>query len=155
MDAYVWLMDRYRTGDKICLFGFSRGAYTARCLAGMLHVVRHILLPKYNHVDDFHFQVGLLPEGNYQQVQFAYQWYKNTSNNGVRRAQEFRRIHCRDAPVEFLGVWYVCGSYSESLNELTVWKTQGQRHFGWTCRQDVAIYLAQRHHQDIPPGSCS
>ncbi|KIO32132.1 hypothetical protein M407DRAFT_43120, partial [Tulasnella calospora MUT 4182] len=24
-------------GDKICLFGFSRGAYTARCLAGMLH----------------------------------------------------------------------------------------------------------------------
>jgi uncharacterized protein (DUF2235 family) len=26
-------------GDKICLFGFSRGAYTARALAGMLYKV--------------------------------------------------------------------------------------------------------------------
>lgn len=25
-----------QTGDKICLFGFSRGAYTARSLAGMI-----------------------------------------------------------------------------------------------------------------------
>jgi hypothetical protein len=25
--------------DKICIFGFSRGAYTARALAGMLHKV--------------------------------------------------------------------------------------------------------------------
>lgn len=29
-----------QAGDKICLFGFSRGAYTARSLAGMLHKVR-------------------------------------------------------------------------------------------------------------------
>lgn len=27
-------------GDKICIFGFSRGAYTARALAGMIHKVR-------------------------------------------------------------------------------------------------------------------
>jgi uncharacterized protein (DUF2235 family) len=27
-------------GDKICLFGFSRGAYTARALAGMINMVR-------------------------------------------------------------------------------------------------------------------
>ena len=26
--------------DKICIFGFSRGAYTARALAGMVHKVR-------------------------------------------------------------------------------------------------------------------
>ncbi len=26
-------------GDKICIFGFSRGAYTARALAGMIHKV--------------------------------------------------------------------------------------------------------------------
>ena len=25
--------------DKICIFGFSRGAYTARALAGMIHKV--------------------------------------------------------------------------------------------------------------------
>ncbi|KAG9003281.1 hypothetical protein FRB94_003227 [Tulasnella sp. JGI-2019a] len=26
-------MQNYKKGDRICLFGFSRGAYTARCLA--------------------------------------------------------------------------------------------------------------------------
>lgn len=33
-------MDNYVEGDKICLFGFSRGAYVARSLAGMLEKVR-------------------------------------------------------------------------------------------------------------------
>lgn len=32
-------MDNYRDGDKIYLFGFSRGAYTARALAGMIQRV--------------------------------------------------------------------------------------------------------------------
>jgi uncharacterized protein (DUF2235 family) len=34
-DAYRFLMQNYREGDRICLLGFSRGAYTVRCLAGM------------------------------------------------------------------------------------------------------------------------
>lgn len=34
--AYVFLMNHYRSGDRVYLFGFSRGAYTARVLAGML-----------------------------------------------------------------------------------------------------------------------
>lgn len=33
-----WREDK--AGDKICLFGFSRGAYTARALAGMIKKVR-------------------------------------------------------------------------------------------------------------------
>ncbi|KAG8876165.1 hypothetical protein FRB97_004372, partial [Tulasnella sp. 331] len=37
MGGYSFLMQHYRKGDRICLFGFSRGAYTARSLAGMLH----------------------------------------------------------------------------------------------------------------------
>ncbi|QRW27127.1 hypothetical protein RhiXN_01722 [Rhizoctonia solani] len=39
MGGYEFLMKNYRDGDKICLFGFSRGAYTARALAGMLYKV--------------------------------------------------------------------------------------------------------------------
>lgn len=38
-DAYHFLMQTYREGDNVILFGFSRGAYTARCLAGMIHKV--------------------------------------------------------------------------------------------------------------------
>jgi len=36
-DAYLFLMRNYEPGDRIFLFGFSRGAYTVRALAGMLH----------------------------------------------------------------------------------------------------------------------
>ena len=35
--CYEFLMDQYRPGDRVYLFGFSRGAYTARSLAGMVH----------------------------------------------------------------------------------------------------------------------
>lgn len=63
MGGYKFLMENFRPGDKVCLFGelhaisleldaysnsgFSRGAYTARALAGMLHkvirVVRNVI----------------------------------------------------------------------------------------------------------------
>jgi uncharacterized protein (DUF2235 family) len=35
-DGYSWLVQRFRRGDRISVFGFSRGAYTARSLAGMI-----------------------------------------------------------------------------------------------------------------------
>jgi uncharacterized protein (DUF2235 family) len=34
--AYLYLMQHWRPGDAVYIFGFSRGAYTARALAGML-----------------------------------------------------------------------------------------------------------------------
>lgn len=36
--AYGWLMREYREGDSIWLFGFSRGAFTARSIAGMINL---------------------------------------------------------------------------------------------------------------------
>lgn len=38
-EAYSWLSHNYQAGDRIYVFGFSRGAYTARALTGMLHTV--------------------------------------------------------------------------------------------------------------------
>lgn len=35
-EAYEWLMDNYDDGDDIFVFGFSRGAYTARSVAGLI-----------------------------------------------------------------------------------------------------------------------
>lgn len=45
-DAYQFLMRNFQPGDKVYVFGFSRGAYTARALCGML------------------YSVGLLTQGN-------------------------------------------------------------------------------------------
>lgn len=36
IDAYEWLIENYNLGDEIFIFGFSRGANTARSLAGFI-----------------------------------------------------------------------------------------------------------------------
>ncbi|KAJ6583965.1 hypothetical protein DFH09DRAFT_1433942 [Mycena vulgaris] len=87
MDGYRFLMDNYHVGDKICIFGFSRGSYTARALAGMLH------------------KVGLLPRDNQQQIPFAFKMYQNTSKSGLKLADGYKQTFCQEVEVEFLGVW--------------------------------------------------
>lgn len=84
-DAYHFLMHSYKEGDKICIFGFSRGAYTARCLAGMIH------------------KVGLLPPRNIQQILFAYEFYKDDTALGWRHSSDFKRTFSTDVNVHFLG----------------------------------------------------
>src|SRR6202165_1575795 len=39
LSAYEFLINQYEDGDDIYLFGFSRGAYTVRVLAGLIHKV--------------------------------------------------------------------------------------------------------------------
>lgn len=84
-DAYHFLMHSYKEGDKICIFGFSRGAYTARCLAGMIH------------------KVGLLPPRNIQQIYFAYQFYTDTSKEGWVQSEMFKKTFSIDVNVYLLG----------------------------------------------------
>ena len=76
-----------RAGDKICIFGFSRGAYTARALAGMLQ------------------KVGLLPPSNLEQLPFAYAMYKQKGEDGDSLSIGFKRAFSIDVRITFLGVW--------------------------------------------------
>ncbi|WOH66045.1 DUF2235 domain-containing protein [Bradyrhizobium sp. BWA-3-5] len=39
LSAYAFLVHHYQAGDAIYLFGFSRGAYTVRVLAGLIHKI--------------------------------------------------------------------------------------------------------------------
>ncbi|KAL0959550.1 hypothetical protein HGRIS_011264 [Hohenbuehelia grisea] len=84
MDGYEFLMQNYKANDRISIFGFSRGAYTARALAGML------------------YKVGLLPACNHQQVPFAYHMYTSDDDAQARRFKETFSI---SVGIEFLGVW--------------------------------------------------
>ncbi|KAF9654138.1 hypothetical protein BDM02DRAFT_6878 [Thelephora ganbajun] len=85
--GYEFLMQQYQFGDKICIFGFSRGAYTARALAGMLA------------------KVGLLPADNREQVPFAYKMYTQDDAFGWEQSSAFKKTFSIDVDVEFLGVW--------------------------------------------------
>ena len=87
MEGYEFLMQNYQAGDKICLFGFSRGAYTARALAGMIH------------------KVGLLPPCNHQQVHFAYKMFANDTNLGWKQSTSFKKAFSIDVDIDFIGVW--------------------------------------------------
>ncbi|KAK0504323.1 hypothetical protein EDD18DRAFT_1305975 [Armillaria luteobubalina] len=87
MDGYRFLMQNYRAGDRICMFGFSRGAYTARALAGML------------------YKVGLLPRDNQEQIPFAYKLYKQDDEAGMELSNGFKHTFCRNVQIEFMGVW--------------------------------------------------
>ncbi|KAL0575791.1 hypothetical protein V5O48_006189, partial [Marasmius crinis-equi] len=92
MGGYEFLMQNYEAGDKICIFGFSRGAYTARALAGMIH------------------KVGLLPRCNHQQVPFAYKMYSRQDKTGWEQSGAFKQAFSIDVNIELLGVWDTVGS---------------------------------------------
>jgi uncharacterized protein (DUF2235 family) len=87
MGGYEFLMQNYAANDRICIFGFSRGAYTARCLAGMIH------------------KVGLLPTCNHQQIPFAYKMYTTADDKGWKQSNDFKKTFSIDVDIEFLGVW--------------------------------------------------
>ncbi|KIY43685.1 hypothetical protein FISHEDRAFT_53643 [Fistulina hepatica ATCC 64428] len=87
MGEYEFLMQNYTVGDNISIFGFSRGAYTARSLAGMIH------------------KVGLIPSDNFQQVPFAYKMYTRTDDVGWRQSRAFKNAFSRNVTIDFVGVW--------------------------------------------------
>ncbi|CAE7129142.1 unnamed protein product [Rhizoctonia solani] len=99
-DGYEFLMQNYIEGDKICLFGFSRGAYTARALAGMLH------------------KVGLLPPFNYQQVPFAYHMYQRDDKEGWEMSNGFKQAFSIDVEIHFMGLWDTVNSVGLLPREL-------------------------------------
>ena len=51
LKAYTFLINHYEDGDDIFLFGFSRGAYTVRVLAGLIHKVG-LLSPQQGNLAD-------------------------------------------------------------------------------------------------------
>lgn len=81
--AYEWLRTRYQDGDEVYVFGFSRGAYSARSLAGMIA------------------RCGLLQPDATTTAAQIYQRYAVRDETLVA---DSRRI-----PIHFLGVWDTVG----------------------------------------------
>ncbi|PVH79272.1 hypothetical protein DL98DRAFT_461268 [Cadophora sp. DSE1049] len=138
-DAYKFLMQNYREGDKICLLGFSRGSYTVRCLAGMLH------------------KVGLLPAHNRAQVSFAYNFYKDDSQTGWDMSAQFKKTFCINVAVHFVGVWDCVSSvgffprklpFGKSPTNSIVWF----RHAMALDEHRAKFKLCQYQHQDPAAG---
>jgi len=129
LDAYCFLMQEYQEGDHLYLFGFSRGAYTVRVLAGFLRLV------------------GLLQRPQANLSKYALTAYKKAAaENNFEIAWRFERIAgTRRVPIKFIGVWDTVSSvivprpdrfYIPSLVQLPYTRTNSYvEHF----RQAMAI----------------
>jgi uncharacterized protein (DUF2235 family) len=74
-------------GDKIYLFGFSRGAVIARLTAGLIS------------------KFGLLYPSKIQHFDVLWDRFIGASDLSEERFQDFRRQNCSDAEIEFVGVF--------------------------------------------------
>src|ERR1700724_2293535 len=99
--AYRFLCETYESGDRVWLFGFSRGAYTVRVLAAFIRVI------------------GLLRPDQIDLAGYAFTAYKNASARSqtshasadgkpafLDEAWHFSQVAGGyHIPIEFIGVW--------------------------------------------------
>jgi uncharacterized protein (DUF2235 family) len=101
-EAYTYLMNTWEPGDKVFVFGFSRGAYTARALCGML------------------YRIGLLRPGSDNLVPYAVRTYarKPGKDSDLSKPEGWGRMdkyseglarkiegESRAFPIEYLGLF--------------------------------------------------
>ena len=103
-DAYRFLSNAYEDGDDVYLFGFSRGAYTVRALAGVLHMF------------------GVLQAGNEGLIPYLLKIYAKKTRDEQRMqhtfavATAFKSSISRECPLHFVGVWDTVSSYGWIYN---------------------------------------
>lgn len=91
VDAYQFLVNNFVVDDEIYLFGFSRGAYTARSLAGLINTI------------------GILPKDHAYYTPDAYSLYRDQVPEDV--AANFRTNHkAISTQIKFVGVWDTVGA---------------------------------------------
>ena len=113
-EAYRFLVENYSAGkspstgengerDRIVIFGFSRGAYTARVLAGFIHAV------------------GLIAPHNLNLLDYAYRAYKSVDEKDDHEASSFKEIRLFERilgtdrpPIRLLGLFDTVASVIES-----------------------------------------
>lgn len=92
LEAYRFLVYNYAPGDELYFFGFSRGAFTVRSLAGFIQ------------------RMGLLPKDHAFYLPEAWQLYRERTFD-PDRIKKFKEQHLAQAvPIYFLGVWDTVGS---------------------------------------------
>lgn len=94
--AYRFIANNYHEGDELFLFGFSRGAYTVRSLAGFIE------------------SAGLLNKAHLRRVPEAYALYRLPPGESpdplAQRRLEQLEPKPRRIPIKFIGVWDTVGA---------------------------------------------
>jgi uncharacterized protein (DUF2235 family) len=102
-NAYEWLLEHYEPDAQIFIFGFSRGAFTARSLAGFIS------------------KCGLLKPGSPVSLKQLYERYRKGTAQSVRalgrvaatelsQEDQWIKEYSRAIPIWFQGVWDTVGA---------------------------------------------
>lgn len=95
--AYAYLVDQYQPGDRIFIFGFSRGAYSARVLAALIHAF------------------GIIGPGNDNLIPYIWGMLTKADISEPEEffhiAAKFKKTFATPAPIHFVGVWDTVSSY--------------------------------------------
>lgn len=115
--AYEWLIDNYNPGDELFIFGFSRGAYTARSLSGLIG------------------KCGLLSSGAPLSVKQMYERYRRASAVKTLRTlsdeqqsgkadfsleERWLLKYSQPIDIDFLGVWDTVGAMGLPFGNLPI-----------------------------------
>lgn len=114
VDAYRFIVENYERGDQIYIFGYSRGAYTARVLAGMIHAVG-ILKPYQTNLVGAAYAAYLSEPRQSpptrEAMKEASQFSPRKIEKQESKARTFRRItQTHSVPIRFLGLFDTVGS---------------------------------------------
>jgi hypothetical protein len=92
-DLYAFLVNNYLPGDEIFLFGFSRGAYTARAVAGLIGAL------------------GLLDPREMGRFAQAWQWYQlPVAQRDTEALNKSFKDRNKSVPIRCIGVWDTVGA---------------------------------------------
>ncbi|WP_298152091.1 DUF2235 domain-containing protein [Flavobacterium sp.] len=124
MDIYSFVVMNYELGDELYLFGFSRGAYTARSVAGLIR------------------NCGVLKAPNIHLVDLAYSHYRDRNSYTLPESDymsSFRRQYCHEdiTPIKFIGVWDTVGSLGLPLRFLSKYNAEKYKFHDCTLSSHV------------------
>lgn len=129
MDGYRFIVHNYDPGDALFFFGFSRGAYTVRSLAGLIR------------------NCGILRRTFEDRIPAAYRHYRKRTADSSPDAPDsvaFRKeFAVADVtPIEFVGVWDTVGALGIPV---PFWGTLGAREFLFHDTAPSRIIRHARH----------
>ncbi|MBC2704246.1 MAG: DUF2235 domain-containing protein [Desulfobacula sp.] len=140
MDNYRYVVQNYAPGDELFLFGFSRGAYTIRCLCGLIN------------------NCGIIKKPDAALIQKAFNHYKR---NGKAFAPEgekstaFRQRHSHESrEVKFAGVWDTVGAMGIPISFLGLFDDKDEFYdtkIGKNVRIARHAMAIDEHREDFVP----
>ncbi|HET6376132.1 MAG TPA: DUF2235 domain-containing protein, partial [Methylocella sp.] len=133
LDLYKFLCRNYKEGDRIWAFGFSRGAFTIRVLAGLIYREGLIAWDTEAELN----RNALAAYRSYRRKAFrtrlpwviALRWIRDSAVliwNALTQRRSYKEVQKKTAelgraqkPVYFVGVWDTVAAYGLPVDELT------------------------------------